>query len=70
MRNHLSKNGAGRMKIRRRRMKMSQENLAALIGVDQGTLSRWESGTQAPLRALRIVWENELARAERARRRA
>ncbi|MQB01580.1 MAG: helix-turn-helix domain-containing protein [Actinobacteria bacterium] len=38
-----------RIRERREALDMSQTDLAALIGVNQSTLSRWESGDYAPL---------------------
>ena len=37
-----------KLKLRRIAMGLSQEKLAALVGVSQGTISLWERGTIRP----------------------
>lgn len=67
-------NAAGRFDIDgklirelRRRLGMTQVQLAEKMGVDQGTVSRWERGLEAPRPARRAELQNLLLRDENRR---
>lgn len=50
---------SGKLKSKRKELKLSQEELARIIGVDQKTISHWENGINEPqLNKLRIFCDN------------
>ena len=50
---------SGKLKAKRKELKLSQEELARIIGVDQKTISHWENGINEPqLNKLRIFCDN------------
>ncbi len=57
---------SNRIRAARKRVNLSQEQLAALIGVTAGTVHRWERGTVAPtldhLRAVATATKTTLAK--------
>ena len=50
---------SGKLKSKRKELKLSQEEVARIIGVDQKTISHWENGVNEPqLNKLRIFCDN------------
>ena len=55
----MSENLSTKLKTKRKELKLSQEELARIIGVDQKTISHWENGVNEPqLNKLRIFCDN------------
>ena len=48
----------------RARMHLSQAELAARVGVDQATISRWEAGERAPRNAARVRLEGLMEKSD------
>ena len=55
----MSENLSVKLKTKRKELKLSQEEMARIIGVDQKTISHWENGINEPqLNKLRIFCDN------------
>jgi len=55
----MSENLSNKLKGKRKELRLSQEELAKIIGVDQKTISHWENGINEPqLNKLRIFCDN------------
>jgi len=53
----------GRLREARRRLGLSQARLAALLGVDEGSVAAWERGEHRPMRRCRKILEKFLSAA-------
>lgn len=50
------------VKALRERMKKTQAEFAALLGVDQGTISNWEKGKTSPSGPARVIMQEFASR--------
>ena len=55
----MSENLSLKLKSKRKELKLSQDEMARIIGVDQKTISHWENGVNEPqLNKIRIFCNN------------